>query len=495
MRMGSRAISIASRLAKAQIRDGESPPRPGACCLTGEGSSGGRASVTASAPAASRQAMNASSSEPPPCCRRSASGVPWASTLPACISEMRSQRSASFMKWVEMKIVTPSWRDSSISSAQKPSRAIGSTPEVGSSRIRISGLCSTATASWRRWRTPSGRLSGTSPAELAEVEPLDQLRDTGGPLLLGQMKKLGVQLQIVPHRQLGIEREGLRHVADAPACRHAVRIDGPAEEPRLALAGGEKARQHLHRGGLAAAVRAEKSEDLAGLDAKAHMVDGREAAEAHGEARGLDCRRARPGLALRQRHHTVPPPCRLRQEGDESSLERVAAGLGHEGRRASPRPGRARHASRSDARSSPPPTCRRWRRRRSCPAGAAAGAGSAPRSGAARAGPRPSSARRGSRGRGRGSARSTAPASVSSRPRACRPGDRRRDRGPCPSKARRCARCARPRTGRRAARRSRRSRGRRAWGRGSSPGLAACRRSGRRPRSGGAHRPSAHRVR
>ena len=34
-------------------------------------------------------------------------GVSVASTHPESISEMRSQRSASFMKWVEMKMVTP----------------------------------------------------------------------------------------------------------------------------------------------------------------------------------------------------------------------------------------------------------------------------------------------------------------------------------------------------------------------------------------------------
>ncbi|MNN34311.1 hypothetical protein D3C81_1481120 [compost metagenome] len=90
----------------------------------------------------------------------SACGVSLSSTRPACISEMRSQRSASFMKWVEMKMVTPSCLDSCTSSSQKPSRAMGSTPEVGSSRIRISGLWITATASDRRWRTPSGRLVG-----------------------------------------------------------------------------------------------------------------------------------------------------------------------------------------------------------------------------------------------------------------------------------------------------------------------------------------------
>jgi len=41
------------------------------------------------------------------------------------------------MKWVEMKIVTPSFRDSSINMRQNSSRATGSTPEVGSSRISI----------------------------------------------------------------------------------------------------------------------------------------------------------------------------------------------------------------------------------------------------------------------------------------------------------------------------------------------------------------------
>ena len=94
-------------------------------------------------------------------------GVSLSSTLPACISDMRSQRCASFMKWVEMKMVTPSRRDSSTISCQKPSRATGSTPEVGSSRMRISGLWITATASDRRWRIPNGRLSGSSSLTLS----------------------------------------------------------------------------------------------------------------------------------------------------------------------------------------------------------------------------------------------------------------------------------------------------------------------------------------
>ena len=89
-------------------------------------------------------------------------GVSHASTTPACIKEMRSQRIASFMKWVEMKIVTCFSRERSISNSQNSSRATGSTPDVGSSRISISGSWMIATASDSRWRTPSGIDSGRS---------------------------------------------------------------------------------------------------------------------------------------------------------------------------------------------------------------------------------------------------------------------------------------------------------------------------------------------
>ena len=106
--------------------------------------------------------MKASSSVAAPRLAISAAGRSLSSTRPACIMDMRSQRAASFMKWVEMKMVTRSRRDRSASSCQKRSRAIGSTPEVGSSRISSSGWCTMATASDRRWRTPSGRLSGSA---------------------------------------------------------------------------------------------------------------------------------------------------------------------------------------------------------------------------------------------------------------------------------------------------------------------------------------------
>ena len=101
--------------------------------------------------------MNASSSVATPRDLTSSAGVPVASTRPESISDIRSQRSASFMKWVETKIVTSCSRERSISASQNWSRARGSTPEVGSSRMRISGSWTMATASDSRWRIPNGR--------------------------------------------------------------------------------------------------------------------------------------------------------------------------------------------------------------------------------------------------------------------------------------------------------------------------------------------------
>ena len=106
--------------------------------------------------------MKASSTSFTPRFSISPAGVSVTSTLPACISAMRSQRSASFMKCVEMKMVTPSLRDRSIKVCQKASRAIGSTPEVGSSRISTAGACTIATASERRWRWPRGNAPGSA---------------------------------------------------------------------------------------------------------------------------------------------------------------------------------------------------------------------------------------------------------------------------------------------------------------------------------------------
>ena len=99
----------------------------------------------------------------------------------------------------------------------------------------------------------------------------------------------------------------------------------------------------------------------------------------------------------------------------------------------------ARHSSPRASRTARPPPCRRSRRRRSCPSGATGCGRSAPRTGAATADRRRSSARRGSADPDRGSASSTARASAACRPTASSPAGRRRARVRCCRAVRRCA--------------------------------------------------------
>ena len=104
------------------------------------------------------------------------------------------------------------------------------------------------------------------------------------------MVELRVEFEILSNRQFVVEREGLRHVADIAARLHVVRPHRLAEQLRRSAGGRQKASQHFHRGRLAAAVRAEEAENLAALDAEAHMVHGGEIAESTGKSFGLDGR-------------------------------------------------------------------------------------------------------------------------------------------------------------------------------------------------------------
>ena len=95
--------------------------------------------------------------------------------------------------------------------------------------------------------------------------------------------KLRVQEQILAHAQFFIQRKRLRHIAHTHAHCHAARVDGFAEQFGLALRSRQKAGEHFHGGGFAAAVGAEKAENFAFFDAEAHIVYRSEVAETLGE--------------------------------------------------------------------------------------------------------------------------------------------------------------------------------------------------------------------
>ena len=114
----------------------------------------------------------------------------------------------------------------------------------------------------------------------------------------------------------------MAHVTDAATDRDVLGIDGMAEDLRPALCRGQKPRQHFHRRRLAAAVRAEKTEDLAARDLETDIIDGREITEAHGQMIRLDrdVTTIRPRTS-RNPQRFVSTALLLRQQGDECRIE------------------------------------------------------------------------------------------------------------------------------------------------------------------------------
>ena len=72
----------------------------------------------------------------------------------------------------------------------------------------------------------------------AQAEAVDQLDDPGVGPVSGQVEDLGVEVEVLPHRKLAIERECLRHVAHALASGQVVGVHGLAEQLGLAFGGG-----------------------------------------------------------------------------------------------------------------------------------------------------------------------------------------------------------------------------------------------------------------
>ena len=161
---------------------------------------------------------------------------------------------------------------------------------------------------------------------LDEVEALQPLLDglRGGRAF--ELVELGVQLQVLPHAELFVERERLRHIAHAHAGGQVAGVDGLAQQLRAAGRDVEQTGEHLHRRRLAAAVAAQEAEDLAALDAKADVVHRHEVAEAARQVLGFDGGRA-VGVRARRDHQRLAAAALVgRQQGHVGGLQRGGAG-------------------------------------------------------------------------------------------------------------------------------------------------------------------------
>jgi hypothetical protein len=100
----------------------------------------------------------------------------------------------------------------------------------------------------------------------------------------------GEEGQVLADREVGIEREALRHVADALAQALGLGGDVDPGHPGASLRGRREPAQHADQGGLAGAVGPEQAEDLAPPDGQRDLIDGKEAAETARQAVAFDGR-------------------------------------------------------------------------------------------------------------------------------------------------------------------------------------------------------------
>ena len=140
--------------------------------------------------------------------------------------------------------------------------AAGSRPEVGSSRNRSSGSCSSARARATRLRSPvekpRTRLSARSPMpsrSRSSPPPPGRRR--------GRRSRSGRRSRVLPGGQPVVEAGVLGEDAGAPAQLVAGRPRVEPEHRGGAGVGAEDAVQQPHRGGLAGAVGAQQGQHLA----------------------------------------------------------------------------------------------------------------------------------------------------------------------------------------------------------------------------------------
>ncbi len=160
---------------------------------------------------------------------------------------------------------------------------------------------------------------------LDELEAFEHFPNARLTALGRQVEQPSMQVEVLPYRQFAVQREGLGHVADPLAGLHVMWIHRLAEQQGLPLGGRQQTCEHLHGGGLATAVGAEKAEDLPALDAQIHAIHRNEVAEAHGQVVGFDGD-AVAGLARWDFQRAMASTLLFRQQANERLLQAVAVG-------------------------------------------------------------------------------------------------------------------------------------------------------------------------
>ncbi len=151
---------------------------------------------------------------------------------------------------------------------------------------------------------PSGKLACQALAKLRHARNCEHRIGARLPHFRRDFEQIGIEANILLHRQIFIQAKTLRHIAEMALhlfrmCAHIDAVDHDA-----ALVGTNDAGEHAHRGRLSCTVRADQAEYLSRLHAETEPVNrcylAVKRAEALGEAVDFD----RSG---RRRAHQADP--------------------------------------------------------------------------------------------------------------------------------------------------------------------------------------------
>src|SRR5262249_3193127 len=134
---------------------------------------------------------------------------------------------------------------------------------------------------------PTAReLAGHLLLAALQAEPLDHRFGRGG----GARNAVDArdEFKIFAHREVVVEAETLRHIADAIFDLRGLGADVVTETGAAALVGRQQPAQHTDGGGLAGAVRPEEAENGAAFDLHGQVAHDLPAAEGFGQAVHVD---------------------------------------------------------------------------------------------------------------------------------------------------------------------------------------------------------------
>src|SRR5262249_11507626 len=132
----------------------------------------------------------------------------------------------------------------------------------------------------------AGKLRGKLVATAGEPPALHDA--THYRACVGHLEDACHEIEILEHRQVVVEAELLRHVADLAADQRRLPDDVEPETGAVSTVGDEEPAQYANGGGLAAAIGAEKAADFTLGDLQAQPIDYLQGTEALSQVMDID---------------------------------------------------------------------------------------------------------------------------------------------------------------------------------------------------------------